>query len=261
MTQSSRRWLAGLLGLCSLGMATGAAATDLPAVVDWSQRVELGTLVSGVVHEVHVRPGQAVSRGDALVSLDDRGFRSRVDRRLAEHAHAQAMLAEAQREDERALELYDRTVLSDFERNQALVALKAARAQAQAARSALVHARLALERSVVRAPFDGVVLAVNVAPGQSVVSELQSQPQVVLADNRVYWARARVDAAQASGLEAGQRLRATLRGHALQATVDHVGLEPVARSEHGPEYALVAGIRADPQRPLRAGESLILHLE
>jgi multidrug efflux system membrane fusion protein len=247
-----------LLGLCA---ATRVLAADVAAVVDWSQRVELGTLVSGVVSEVHVRPGQVVRQGDTLVSLDDRGFGSQVSRRLAEHRHAQAMLEEAVREDERAAELYDRTVLSDFERNQALIALQLARAKAEAARSDLVDARLDLERSVVRAPFDGVVLAVNAAPGQTVVSELQSQPMVTLAGNRVYRARAQVDAAQAGQLEAGAALRATVRGQAREASVSYVGFEPVAQSGQGPRYELTVDIVADPQQPLRVGENVILHLE
>lgn len=248
---------------CLLGLHASAAvlAADVPAVVGWSQRVELGTLVSGVVNEVHVQPGQAVKKGDQLISLDSRGFSSQVSRRLAAHRHAQAMLEEARREDERAIELYDRTVLSDFERNQALVALEAARAKAEAARAALVEARLDLERSVVRAPFDGVVLAVNAAPGQTVISELQSQALVTVADNRVYRARAQIDATQAGQLEQGKTLRATVRGQALDASVSYVGFEPVAQSGQGPRYELVAEIAAGEGPPLRVGETVILHLD
>lgn len=250
------------LTICLLGLHAPAAvfAADIPAVVGWSQRVELGTLVSGVVDMVHVRPGQPVQKGEPLISLDSRGFSSQVSRRLAEHKHAQAMLEEAQREDERATELYDRTVLSDFERNQALVALQAARAAAEAARADLVEARLDLERSVLRAPFAGVVLAVNVAAGQSVVSELQSQALVTVADNRVYQARAQIDASQAGQLAPGQVLRGTLRGKSVDASVGFVGFEPVADSAQGPRYELVVEIAASGQA-LRVGETVTLHLE
>lgn len=248
----------GLLVLCA---ATPAGAADVEAVVGWSQRVDLGPLVSGVVREVHVSPGQVVNKGDKLVSLDDRSFSSQVSRRVAEHRHAQAVLEEAEREDARAVEMYDRTVLSDFERNQALIALQAARAAAERARAALLEARLDLERSVVRAPFDGVVLAVNAAAGQSVVSELQSQPLVTVADNRSYWARAQVDAAQAGQFEPGRPLSATVRGQALQASVSYVGFEPVAQSGQGPRYELVAEIVVEGQQSLRVGETVILHLE
>ena len=236
-------------------------AGDVPALVGWSQRVELGTLVSGIVVKVHVQPGQAVTKGDELISLDDRGFRSEVQRRLAEYRHAQAVLEEAKREDQRAIELYDRTLLSDFERNQALIALQAARAAAERARAALLEARLDLERSVVRAPFDGLVLAVNAAPGQTVVSDLQSQPLVTVADNTRLRVRTQVDAAQAARLQKGQVLRAMGRGRALDAAVSFVGLEPVGTADQGPRYELVVDIVTDEQTELRIGETVILDLE
>lgn len=246
-----------LFGLC---VSAAAVAEDISAVVAWSQKVELGTLVSGVVSEVHVRQGQTVSKGDELITLDDRGFSSQLGRRLAAYEYARAALEEAKREDERAIELYDRTVLSDFERNQALIALHSARAGAEAARADLIKARLDLERSVVRAPFDGVVLAVNVAPGQTIVSEWQSQPLVTVADNRVYRARAEIDAAHAEKLEQGGALRATVRREAVQATVVYVGFEPVAQSQQGPRYELLVEIPAG-EDLLRVGEMVILHME
>ncbi|MDJ0739155.1 MAG: efflux RND transporter periplasmic adaptor subunit [Gammaproteobacteria bacterium] len=238
-----------------------ATAADVPAQVTWVQRVELGTLVSGVVSEVHVTPGQAVAEGEPLVSLDRRGFATQVSRRQAEHEHARAMLDEAIREDERAIELYDRTVLSDFERNQALVALKAARAAEARARAALVAARLDLERSVIRAPFAGAVLAVAAAPGQSVVSELQSRPLVTLADTARLRARGLVDAAQAARLQPGADVSATLRGLAVEARVAHIGYEPVATTAPGVHYELLVDLVAPPGRPLRVGETVNLGLE
>jgi multidrug efflux system membrane fusion protein len=253
-----------ILQALALGLSLAAPvamAEDVAAVIAWSQRVELGTLVSGVVERVHVRPGQTVVKGDSLVSLDGRGFRSEVARTLAAHRHAQARLEEAQREDERAIELYDRTVLSDFERNLALIGLKGAQAAAEAARAAWLQARLDLERSVIRAPFDGVVLAVNAAAGQTVVSELQSAPLVTLADTDVYLARAQVGIDQAGRLATDSALRATARGRDLEARVQYVGLEPVAKSERGPRYELVAEIRAPDDQVLRVGETVILHLE
>ena len=251
------------LTACLLGLSLSASvlAAEVSALVAWSQKVELGTLVSGVVGAVHVRPGQKVGRGDALVTLDDRGFKGEVSRHLAVHRHAQAALEEARREDERAIELYDRTVLSDFERNQAQIALQAARARAAEAHADLVQARLDLERSVVRAPFDGLVLAVNASPGQTIVSAWQSQPLVILADNRVYRARAQISAAQASQLEPGAELRATLGDQTLSASVSHVGFEPVGQAGQGPLYELVAEIRIGDGRSLRVGEAVVLHLD
>jgi multidrug efflux system membrane fusion protein len=247
--------------LFGLGFCGIALAAEISAVVAWSQKVELGTLVSGVVAEVHARPGQRVSKGDRLVSLDERGFKSRVNRHEAAYRHARAALAEARRENARAVELYERTVLSDFERNQALLALQSARAASEAAHADLIDARLDLERSVIIAPFDGVVLTVNVAPGQTIVSEWQSQPLVALAGDQTQYLRARIDAAQAGRLQPGQRLRVSAHGRELHASVGHVGFEPVAQSPQGPLYELTAEIAVSDQSPLRVGETVTLQLD
>jgi multidrug resistance efflux pump len=122
-------------------------------------------------------------------------------------------------------------------------------------------ARLDLEHSAVRAPFDGLVLAVNAAPGQSVVSEMQSQPLVTLAANQVYRARAQIDLAQAGQLVPGQRLQASVRGRPIEGSVAYIGFEPVAQSAQGPQYELVAEFAVTDQQPLRVGETVILHLE
>ena len=258
MRISGYRCFAALLACCLCG---AALAEDLQATVGWSEKVELGTLVSGVVDKVHVRPGRTVAKGDELVSLDDRGFRAEVGRGKAAYRHARSVLAEARREDERAIELYERTVLSDFERNQALIALNLARATAESARADLVHAELDLERSVIRAPFDGVVLAVNVAPGQTIVSDWQSQPLVMIANDRVYRVRAQIDAGQADRLQPGSGLKATVRGELMPASVSFIGFEPTAQSEHGPVYQLVAEIEMGGDRTLRVGEKVVLHLD
>jgi hypothetical protein len=56
-------------------------------------------------------------------------------------------------------------------------------------------------------------------------------------------------------------LRASLRGQAVQASVDYVGFEPVGQSGQGPLYELVARIVAADGQPLRVGETVVLHLE
>jgi multidrug efflux system membrane fusion protein len=254
-------WARLLVLVLALWLGQPVAAGELQGVVAWGQRVELGMLVSGVIETVHVEVGQQVSKNAPLVSLDRRGFASQVDRRNAEYQHAQALLEEAERDDMRAAELYDRTVLSDYERNQAAIALKAARAAVGRARAELVDARLALERSVIKAPFDGVVLSVDAAPGQSIVSELQSRPLVVLGDAARLRVRAQVDAEQAGTLEPGMTLQAVVRGQSLVARVAHIGLEPLPGATDGRQnYALLADLEAAPGQ-VRVGESITLSWE
>jgi multidrug efflux system membrane fusion protein len=248
--------------LCLWVGAGGALAQDqVGGVVTWSQRVELGTLVSGVITRVHVRPGQSVKRGETLVELDDRGFAGQVQRWRAEYRHAKGLLDEAEREDERAAELYDRTVLSDFERNQALLALDAARARLALANARLVDARLDLERSRINAPFDGVILQVNAVPGKTVVSEMQVQPLVALADNSRMMVHAELEAAAAARVAIGQRVALDARGRQFEGTVAYVGMEPMPADGAGLRYALQVDVDPDQVSDLRVGDKVSVELD
>jgi multidrug efflux system membrane fusion protein len=248
--------------LCLCVGAGGAFARDqVDGVVTWSQRVELGTLVSGVISQVHVRPGQSVKRGDTLVELDDRGFAGQVQRWRAEYRHAKGLLEEAEREDERAAELYDRTVLSDFERNQALLALDAARAHLALVNAHLVDARLDLERSQIKAPFDGVILQVNAVPGQTVISEMQVQPLVALADNTRMTVRAELEAGAAARAAIGQRVALGARGRQFEGTVAYVGMEPMPADGTGLRYAVQVDVDPDQASGLRVGEKVSVELD
>jgi len=124
----------------------------------------------GIVAEVSVRPGEAVAAGQSLLSLDAREVRARV-------AHANSAVkklvlhrAEAEREWERAQELFDRTVLSERELQLAEIGLNDADAAYQAAQAERIAAEVALECHSIKAPFAAWVLAVPVAPGQAIVN-------------------------------------------------------------------------------------------
>lgn len=148
------------------------------------RELRLGTLVSGVVDEVRVREGQQVRAGDVLVILDQREFKARLARARAVSARASALLAEAQREEERALELYDRGLLSDHELQKAQIGRLEAEARRAESMVEETGARLNLERTTVKAPFDGRIVEVNTWKGQPVRNALNIQTMIVLGVQR-----------------------------------------------------------------------------
>jgi RND family efflux transporter MFP subunit len=237
-----------------------ASALDLDGRLAWGQRLELGTLVSGVVSEVSVHPGQSVAAGSVLLKLDDRGFRAEVDRARAVLARSEALSDEAVREDERAQELYDRTMLSDHERQVVQIARVEAESALAEAKARLAQAQLDLERSRLKAPFAARVLAVNATPGQAVVSSLQSQPLLVLADSQAMLAEAEIGASQLDGLTTGQAAMVGLGGDWLDGRIYAIGLEPVRRGEREVFYRLAVMFQVPKGMLLRAGTPAVLRL-
>jgi len=176
-----RRRLPWLLVLGVLSVPA-AAGQRLEGRLHWARVVELSVPVSGVVAEVPVRPGQRVARGGVLLRLDQRGFRAAREAARARLAGREADLEEARRERDRALELYERTVLSDHELQLARIAHTQAEAAAAEARAALVRAELELEYATLRAPFDAVVLERRAEPGQTVSAALAPPVLLVVAE-------------------------------------------------------------------------------
>lgn len=241
-----------LLSACLL--SGSVLAGELPGTLAWGERMSMGTLVSGVVSKVPVKPGQRVGKGDLLVGLDARGFRAGLNGARAELARAKARLEEAQLEDERAAELYDRTLLSDHERTLATLGLRDAEAAAARAKSSLVQARLDHERSQLKAPFDGLVLAVHASPGQAIVSEYQSPVLVELAGDTRMSLLSSADLATARAVAAGKAV-VEVAGRQVAADSVEIGFEPVGQGPQAlPRYALKVLFTRPADLQLRAGE-------
>jgi multidrug efflux system membrane fusion protein len=217
--------------LCVLAMIcipgiTSALADDIKAELDWARRVELGTPVKGVVQHIMAQPGQRIAKNEVLLQLDQRGFKSRVAGLKAQVAHLKAELAEARREQERAMELYDRTVLSDHELQVAKNNFIAAEARYQKGRSELVQAELDLEYSSIRAPYDAVIVSRLAEVGQTVVPDLQPVVLFVVADARHMLAKGRVTANEIAKLSLGEEALVKFDSEEYKGLIINFGLEP-----------------------------------
>ncbi len=217
-----RRWWGVLMWVMPLSVA----AAEYDATVHFSRRVELGLPVSGIVARVAVRPGEHVAPGTVLVALEATPFVAAVEQAQAEVARAAATHSEAARDLRQAQELFDRTVLSAVELENAKLAAQRAAAELQRARARLKQARYELERSQLRAPFEAWVLEVRVQPQQNVVSALAAAPLVVLAAYGEFEARARVPLEVLTGLEIGRPATVRVGGRRYAGRVQGLELDP-----------------------------------
>ncbi len=233
--------------------AQGAAAAELPARLDWSQRVVLSTPVSGVVKEIAAEPGQEIKEGAVLLRLDDRRFKAELQHARADVERLKLVRDEAEREFQRAEELYERTVIAERERQLAEIDLAVAEAQYAAAQAALTRARLDLEDSRLRAPFDGIVIARHVAPGETVANALQATPMITLARQRPMQAVAHVDEDQLGRLQVGQTVEITVQGERLQASIQQLALE-AQMVDGAPKFEIKVRFQPSDKRQLRAGQ-------
>ncbi len=206
--------------------ALPAAADDIAASVQWAQRVELSTPVSGVIDAVNVSAGQTVDAGTVLVKLEETVFRAHLDAARAEFQLQTRLHGEADKELQRSQELYDGAMLSEHELETAHIEADRANAAYEKAKADMAAAEFAWRRSEVRAPYAAVVLRVLAVPGKTVVSSQQAEPLVVVAQRDLAYARAQIDRATALRLKPGQSVNVKFANRTVGGKITDLGLDP-----------------------------------
>ncbi len=148
-------------------------AAGWTGVVAAAEAVDLGPAFDGVLAEVRVRPGDRVTAGQVIATLDERPLRQDLDSARAARRVARARRPRAGvdvKSARRRVEIEKNAVASGTsarrlleEAQFALESARAARGEVSAtvaqARMRVDQARARLARSAVRAPFDGVIAA------------------------------------------------------------------------------------------------------
>lgn len=234
-------------------------AEEIPARLQWAERLEMGTPVSGIITRIDAEPGQRVRRGDVLVHMDDRAIRASLEEDEAQVRRLEIARAEAELEYERAQEMYDRTLISQRDLSVAEIEFAMADAQFVAARARLTRTRLDLEHSRVRAPFDALVLARHVGAGQMVNNELQVTPLVTIAADDAMLALGQVDERRLQELREGQDVEVQVGERRYPGTLGALGLEPVDGGADAARYRVTVRFTPPAEHGLRAGQQATLH--
>lgn len=119
------------------------------------ETVEVRPRVSGFIDVVHFKDGEIVKAGDPLFTIDPRPFKIAVDSARAEVTRADAQVALAQSELDRATPLVKSGAMTEREITQRSSNLQVAEAQLQVAKANLAASELNLEWTVVTAPIGG----------------------------------------------------------------------------------------------------------
>ncbi len=219
--------IARMIALCAL--TAPVWAVDLPAQLDWSQRVELAASVSGVLDSVAAQPGQLVRKGEILASLNPTVFEAALMEARADIDRLSNEGADAKRELDRVNELYSRTVSSTTELDAAKLRNSRAGALMNAAQARIERARRLLDESQIRAPFDAIVLDRLAEPGMAVTSQCRPPVLLVVARADQILARTRITAELASSLKPDQAAEVSIGAKVHAGRVTAVRALPEAR--------------------------------
>lgn len=205
------------------------------------REVEIAARVNGVVERLPVSKGQRVEEGQPLVFLSEEDRPSQVRK-----AEAEVVLAESQLKA--AKSLAQRNLAADTD----LKAKEAALAQAQAE---LAKLKQALNDTVIKAPFAGVVETLPVEIGQTVQP---GTPIISIVDDSRLKMVGQVPQQQVSALRIGQRVTARLlSGQQLEGELTFIS----ARADVSTRSYRIEAALDNPDRLRLAGATATLAIE
>lgn len=233
------------------GRVESTVVNSRAGTVESRLRAGMSPGIAGLVSSIEVDKGERVRRGEVLLQLD--ASEHRANARLAERSldaarasSDEACLAaeQAARDLRRAEGLSERDLASDQDLEDAQTHARvteaectAARARVSQAEASLALARATLDKTTMRAPFDGVVLDVTTEVGEWISPSppgVMIPPVIdVIAPDSLY-VSAPIDEADVSEIRVGQPCRITLdayRGRDFPGRVTSVASYVEASSE------------------------------
>lgn len=197
-------WMVLLFLVLFVPMQWGAPSG---AVRMYQAVIEVIPSVTGEVLEISAEPMSPLKKGDAIFSIDPAQYEASVDSLEAQLALSEANL-------ERAEDLMERGVGREVD-------VDIYRSQVDAFNAQLQNARWELEHTIVRAPSDGVVVALSLRPGQR-VANLPLRSWVSFVEDGASRLAVGIPQSRLRYVEIGQKAEVVLRlypGRTFSATV------------------------------------------
>ncbi len=209
------------------GLVEDTVANTRAGTVNACRRAGLAPQTGGQMAELHVSEGDRVTKDQILLELWNEDLEAEVEfsKRSVDAARKRAeescVIADvADKEARRATRLHAQNLASEETRDRAVgdqrstaAACEAMRSQVQVSMARLEVTQAALERTVLRAPFDGTVAEINGELGEFVTPSpvgIPTPPAVDLIDTSCLYIKAPIDEVDAPAIRAGMPVRISM---------------------------------------------------
>lgn len=139
---------------------------ELPGSVEARTVSLVASEVEGSVTALAAREGQTVRQGQLLVELRHEHLELQLEAAEAQLREAEARLRQAKIKKDRSQELFDSEVLSRGQLDDSLSEFEAWRGRVDSLKAEISRIELDIDRSMVKAPFAGVVVAERTEVGE-----------------------------------------------------------------------------------------------
>src|ERR1700720_3334703 len=143
-------------------LVTTVAPRDVPrvlervATLDGFINANINAQVQGYIVSRDYQEGSVLKKGDPLFQIDPRPFEAALAQANGTMAKDQANQVKSDADEKRAIDLFNKKVISDQERDTAIAAAGSTRANVEADAAAVKTAEINLGYTKITAPIDGV---------------------------------------------------------------------------------------------------------
>lgn len=121
------------------------------------QNVEIRARVKGYLEKFHIDEGMYVKEGQLLFTINNKEYIEELSKAKAMYKSAIAQVSAAELEVKNVLQLADKKIVSSTEVEVAKNKLESQKANLEEALAHQAHAKLKLENTEIRAPFNGII--------------------------------------------------------------------------------------------------------
>lgn len=245
----------GLL-LAGLFASISAHAMELKGRLEWVHKVDMRVTDSGVIEKVNVTTGQHANKGDLLLQMDQRKQQAALLEAKARVARAKLGMEDAEREQGRTQELFDRGLIAEEELKDGELKQAVAQTEMESAKAAEEAAQVALEHTELKAPFSGIIVTNTAWQGAVIFAGKQDQPLISLAPDDQMLARVLVTADVLRRYPVGSSAQILMNGSSRSGKVYSQGVEAVRIEPEGAIYELDIIFKRSAKELLRPSESV-----
>ena len=176
------------------------------------RNIEIGSPVSGLIEDYLVKVGQKVERGDVLFIIDGRDLRASLQVQQTEVEVAKAKEELLQDQLQRLEKVKDQRAISIDEVKTKYFNVKVAQTELMAAEAKVQEIKALLDRLVIRAPRQGVIIQNSLRVGEYFQAG-GAKPAMVLGNHEQLQIRADIDEQNAAEMILGAKATAFPRNN------------------------------------------------
>jgi len=202
-----------------------AQTRSIIGVLYYDRISDISTELAGLVDRVAVKQGDKVQAGDVLVQLNTEILDKEIAYQKSRIEQIELRIANAKKNFSRLERIFDKSGVSEKEYDDALYTYQDAQIEKQAVDSTLQKMLIQKKRSIITAPFAGIILTKDVDSG----SWVQPGKQLVsIGSSEDLYIRAPIAETTLQYIERGHQVPVTINAYNKELTGTIEDIDPVA---------------------------------